>query len=135
MREQVLVINNERFLVPELLFSPSDIGLNQAGLAETIAASIAAVPEQVQGLLWSNIVLTGGSAKFPGLLPRLERELRPLAPSEYDVCVTLPEVDAVCASAVPSPCTGPGGVCVAWGFGVCGTSARVCQHCDDQGAV
>lgn len=88
----MLVINNERFLVPELLFSPSDIGLNQAGLAETIAVSIASVPEQLQGLLWSNIVLTGGSAQFPGLLPRLERELRPLAPSEYEVHVTLPEV-------------------------------------------
>lgn len=91
-REQVLVINNERFLVPELLFSPSDIGLNQAGLAETIAASIASVPEQVQGLLWSNIVLTGGSTLFPGFVSRLERELRPLAPCEYDVHVTLPEV-------------------------------------------
>ncbi len=91
-REQILVINNERFLVPELLFNPSDLGLQQAGLAEAIAASIASVPVQIQGLLWSNIVLTGGSVQFPGLLSRLERELRPLAPCEYTVRVTLPEV-------------------------------------------
>jgi hypothetical protein len=29
--EQVLQLNNERFMVPEALFHPSDIGLNQAG--------------------------------------------------------------------------------------------------------
>ena len=29
--EQVLQLNNERFMVPEALFHPTDIGLNQAG--------------------------------------------------------------------------------------------------------
>ena len=29
--EQVLTVNNERFMVPEALFHPSDIGMNQAG--------------------------------------------------------------------------------------------------------
>ena len=31
---QVLQLNNERFLVPELAFSPSDIGLKQGGIAQ-----------------------------------------------------------------------------------------------------
>jgi hypothetical protein len=34
--EQVLQLNNERFMVPEALFHPSDIGLNQAGKQEGI---------------------------------------------------------------------------------------------------
>ena len=29
-------MTNDRFAVPEILFSPSDIGINQAGLAEAI---------------------------------------------------------------------------------------------------
>lgn len=31
VNEQVLRVNNERFMVPEALFHPSDIGLDQAG--------------------------------------------------------------------------------------------------------
>jgi len=35
--EQVLSLCNERFAVPEVLFSPSDVGLQQMGVAEAIA--------------------------------------------------------------------------------------------------
>lgn len=106
-------MNNERFMVPEALFHPSDIGLNQAGetrfrapfttlrstdathwisqcssrfalvsavletvtkssqslltsvlhvcagLAETIVQSVEAVHEDLHGLLYSNVLLTG----------------------------------------------------------------------------
>ena len=34
--QQVVRMTNDRFAVPEILFSPSDIGINQAGLAEAI---------------------------------------------------------------------------------------------------
>ena len=37
---QVLRLDVERFTVPELLLRPSDIGVNQAGLAECIVQSI-----------------------------------------------------------------------------------------------
>ena len=33
---QIIKVANERFTVPEVLFSPSDIGINQAGLPEAI---------------------------------------------------------------------------------------------------
>lgn len=29
-------MTNERFTIPEVIFSPSDIGINQAGIAESI---------------------------------------------------------------------------------------------------
>ncbi|CAG8655035.1 13605_t:CDS:10 [Cetraspora pellucida] len=38
--EQVLYMNNERFTVPEILFNPSDIGMNQAGIPEVIVEAI-----------------------------------------------------------------------------------------------
>lgn len=38
--EQVLAMNNERFMIPEILMHPSDIGLDQAGIPEAIAQSV-----------------------------------------------------------------------------------------------
>lgn len=32
--EQILPLNNERFMVPETVFRPSDIGMTQAGITE-----------------------------------------------------------------------------------------------------
>lgn len=69
--DQVLVMNNERFTVPELLFRPTDIGLSQSGISRTIADSISTLPLDVQGLFWANIGLVGGNVKFPGLRQRL----------------------------------------------------------------
>ena len=34
--EQVVRIANERFTVPEVLFRPSDIGINEAGISEMV---------------------------------------------------------------------------------------------------
>ncbi|CEQ39373.1 SPOSA6832_00899, partial [Sporobolomyces salmonicolor] len=69
--EQLLYLCNERFTVPEVLFNPSTIDLNQAGLAETIAVSIASLPAELQGMFWNNIVCVGGSVGFEGFGARL----------------------------------------------------------------
>ncbi|KAF8510007.1 actin-domain-containing protein [Hysterangium stoloniferum] len=85
--DQVLLMTNERFSVPELIFNPSDIGLSQAGLPELISHSISSLPPDLQGMFWANIGLIGGSVQFPGFAQRLEQELRALAPGEYQVGV------------------------------------------------
>ena len=36
--EQCLRLSNERFAIPELLFHPSDIGINQMGIPEAVDA-------------------------------------------------------------------------------------------------
>lgn len=38
--EQILTMNNERFMIPEILMHPSDIGIQQAGIPEAIIQSI-----------------------------------------------------------------------------------------------
>lgn len=43
--EQVLVMNNERFSIPEVLLNPNMIGIEQAGIAEAIVQAINACPE------------------------------------------------------------------------------------------
>ena len=37
---QVVKMTNDRFMVPEVLFNPSDIGINQAGICEAISQSV-----------------------------------------------------------------------------------------------
>jgi len=85
--DQILVMNNERFSVPEILFRPDDIGLDQSGLAATIAAVVSLLPDDLQGMFWANIGLIGGTTKFPGFHERLMQELRPLVPAEWDVVI------------------------------------------------
>ncbi|KAI0632288.1 actin-like protein Arp6 [Trametes polyzona] len=92
---QTLTMNNERFTVPEILFHPTDIGLEQAGISATVAASISLLPEDLQGLFWANIALIGGNAALPGLRERLTSELRSLAPIDCEVAVYTSEHPAL----------------------------------------
>jgi actin-related protein 6 len=42
---QIVKVRNERFTVPEVIFSPSDIGINQAGLPEAIIQTVNKCPK------------------------------------------------------------------------------------------
>ncbi|KAF4027810.1 actin [Phytophthora infestans] len=59
--EQALEMGVEMVAVPEVLFHPSDIGINQAGIAETIVQA------------------------FKNFRQRLERDLRSLVPDDFDI--------------------------------------------------
>lgn len=85
--DQVLVMNNERFVVPEILFRPDDIGLQQMGLAFTIAYVISLLPEDLHEMFWANIGLIGGNTKLPGFHVRLLQELQPLAPLSCEIVI------------------------------------------------
>jgi actin-related protein len=93
---QVLLLGNERLAVPELLFHPADVGLQQGGVVEAIAASILACPLWMQGILAENIILVGGNAMLTNYRARIEKDLRAILPAEYKiVCRTGDEsVDA-----------------------------------------
>ena len=86
--EQILKLANERISVPELLFNPSDIGIEQAGVAECIVQSADACQPDLREALYSNIVLTGGSIQFPNFEERLRQELRALVPSDIEIDIT-----------------------------------------------
>ncbi len=95
--EQTIRLNNERFSVPELLFSPSDVGIEQSGIPEAIVMAVMSCDQAVQPWLFRNIVLTGGNAALTNFKERVEREVRALAPDVYDVIVRLPEDPATYA--------------------------------------
>merc|ERR1712194_25806 len=88
---QALAVSVERFAIPEVLFRPSDIGLDCGGIAEAIVESIEACAPMLRAAMYHNVLLVGGNAKIPGLKNRLELELRKLAPTNYKVRVCLPE--------------------------------------------
>lgn len=86
-REHIVTIGNERFTVPELLFTPSDIGMQQEGLGGTILQSVYSLPKGLWQPFLANVLVVGGSSKFPGLMERLEAELRAVVSEEYIVRV------------------------------------------------
>ncbi|KAL3368797.1 hypothetical protein AABB24_009555 [Solanum stoloniferum] len=84
-------LTNERFLVPEMMFRPADLGLNQAGLAECIHRAISSCHSHLHPVLYESIILTGGSTLFPHFAKRLEMDLRPLVPDKYRLKITTQE--------------------------------------------
>ncbi len=88
--EQSLFLGNERISVPELLFNPSYVGINQMGIAEAIVHAISTTPSEMHPHFYSNIVLTGGNCCFPGFKRRVESDVRKLSPDIFDVNVFLP---------------------------------------------
>ncbi|CAG8603108.1 1057_t:CDS:2 [Ambispora gerdemannii] len=77
---KIIVVNNERFRVPEALFKPKLLGLEDLGIHEAIAKSVSLCDVELQKLLMENIVLAGGSTLFPGVVERLHKELDILMP-------------------------------------------------------
>ena len=72
--EYVVRMNTERFTVPELLFHPSDVGLQEKGISEGISYTIKNLPEEqphLQTDFWDNVVLCGGNAELPGIRERV----------------------------------------------------------------
>lgn len=88
---QTIRMNNERVQVPELLFHPSDLGVDQIGVSYAIHHSIESLPEEVRPHLYANILLIGGNACFKNFKERIEMDVRSLANHLFDVNVYLPE--------------------------------------------
>ena len=75
---RTIFLGPERFEAPEVLFTPDLLDVETGGLPSQIFASIAAVDVDIRPQLYGNILLTGGSSLFPGLVTRLESELKNL---------------------------------------------------------
>ncbi len=80
MEHQFLTLTNERFMVPETLFRPSDIGSTQCGVPELVvqAVEIDDLNDAERALCYLDVILVGGCTLFPNFVERFERELRAL---------------------------------------------------------
>jgi len=78
---QEITIENERFRCPEGLFNPKMMGKKDVDpLPKSIFDSINACEQDIRRVLYSNIVLSGGTSSFDGLPRRLDDEIEELAP-------------------------------------------------------
>lgn len=82
-----MTLGSERFTIPEILFTPSDFGSRQPGIAEAVIQSLSVLPPALQATLLANILVVGGNTKMPGFIQRINDEVRVLAPTEYEVRV------------------------------------------------
>ena len=88
-------VGDVRFQVPEALFKPSLIGLNETpGIHEAIVETIDECDIDIRAKLYEGIVTTGGSTMFRGLDQRLETEIKSLAPSSLGEKMKI--IDPVC---------------------------------------
>lgn len=84
-----LHLNIERFRVPEIVFQPSLIGLDQSGIVEIVRDMLSRVDLQHRPLLTCDIFLTGGTNLLPGFKDRLYSDLRASLPAEHATSVRI----------------------------------------------
>jgi actin-related protein len=86
----VIVIGNERFRCPEVLFQPSLIGKEASGVHDCTFQTIMKCDVDIRRDLYANIVLSGGTTMYPGIAERMTKELTALAPSTMKIKVVAP---------------------------------------------
>jgi actin-related protein len=86
----VIVIGNERFRCPEVLFQPSFIGKEASGIHDCTFQTIMKCDVDIRKDLYANIVLSGGTTMFTGISERLTKEMTALAPSTMKIKVVAP---------------------------------------------
>ena len=73
------------------MFRPSDLGINQAGVAEATWQSLSTLSKAEIALASRYIVLTGGNVKLPQFGDRYNRELRPYLLDAFENHIYIPE--------------------------------------------
>lgn len=79
--EEIIIGKEECVRCPEALFQPSLVWQDEPGIAEMTYNSIMACDVDLQKDLFANIVLSGGSTLFHGVLERMQNDIAAFAPS------------------------------------------------------
>jgi len=86
----VIVVGNERFRTPEVLFQPSFIGKEASGIHDCTFQTVMKCDVDIRKDLYANIVLSGGTTMYAGIGERMTKELTALAPSTMKIKVVAP---------------------------------------------
>ena len=92
-----ILLEADRIRPPEILFQPSLIGLEQAGLANTLDQVFKLFPLETAKKLSECIFITGASSLFPNFKERIIEDVRSMRPfgSNYQVDIAVdPAIDA-----------------------------------------
>jgi len=85
-----ILIGNERFRCPEILFNPSLAGHDLEGVHKYCFDSVMKCDNDVRKDLFANIILSGGSTLFEAMGERLWQEIHNLTPSNGRIKVLAP---------------------------------------------
>ena len=88
--EQMITIGNERFRCPEVLFQPSMLGKECAGIHQQTFETIMKCDIDLRKDLFNNIVLSGGTTMYKGIAERMTKELNAITPAGMSVRVIAP---------------------------------------------
>jgi centractin len=69
------MLNKEKILAPEILFSPERIGLEYPGLHLMVAAAIKKCDVDLRKTLYNNIITAGGTTMLHGFGDRLHKSI------------------------------------------------------------
>ncbi|XP_050684217.1 uncharacterized protein LOC126979068 [Leptidea sinapis] len=89
---QTILIRDERYQCPELLFKPHLYGYNCSNIVDNIRLTISRSELDYKTLFYNNIVLSGGSSMFKGISDRLLLELMKRGSDSVEM---KPNVDAL----------------------------------------
>lgn len=80
LKNTQFTIGEGQISAPERLFRPGM--LYEKGIHEMLNDSILSCDEEYQAYLYQNIIISGGTASFPGFAERLSKEMRMIAPDQ-----------------------------------------------------
>ena len=86
-----MVMKDERFLAPEIIFQPSLDGFQDVGLPELVCQSIGKCDSDLSYELYQNILLTGSTTLLSGYPERIRREIGMLRESQPFKVIAPPE--------------------------------------------
>eukprot|EP01026_Neomeris_dumetosa_P036344 TRINITY_DN2931_c0_g2_i7.p1 TRINITY_DN2931_c0_g2~~TRINITY_DN2931_c0_g2_i7.p1 ORF type:complete len:484 (-),score=60.37 TRINITY_DN2931_c0_g2_i7:1900-3165(-) len=94
---ETVLIDDERFKAPEILFHPRIIGQDTKGLHKMAIKSILNTSRLMQESLFNALVLTGGTTLLPGFGQRVEREIKKKLRRTFQLKVIAPKNRAISA--------------------------------------
>lgn len=87
---QVITISTEAFRCAECLFQPSFLGKESQGIHQATYNSIMKCDIDLRTSLFGNIIMSGGTTMFSGIVDRMYKEIINLAPPTVKVKVVAP---------------------------------------------
>lgn len=87
---QVVTLSSERYQAPNILFDPSLIGSEEAGVADILVNAVMKSDIDLRSTLFSQVVLAGGSTLIPGFGDRMLYEVRSRSPSHTKIRISAP---------------------------------------------
>lgn len=80
----IIRIGSQRFRCPEIMFQPTLVGIENAGIHDITYLSVMNCDLDIRKELFNNILLTGGTSLIPGLEDRLLQELTAISPDKLE---------------------------------------------------